>query len=204
MIDSLAARGDTAACTAIGNSLASPHAAVRREAIDALGRMGEYLVRHTLRPRPGQLHDTEESRALESALVSLPGRRQTDRAIITALKKSSGSTRACLITALARREGPAANPCCSPRPPESDPAAAKAALRALVQDRRRPGTHPVAGMLTRTGDAEVRAEAESASAGHRPRLKARARRSAAIKAALGWAQSDDSRICIDWAVAGLR
>ena len=41
MIDSLAARGDVAACTAIGNSLASPDAGVRREAISALGRIGD-------------------------------------------------------------------------------------------------------------------------------------------------------------------
>ena len=42
----------------------------------------------------------------ESALIGLRGGAQTDRAIVAALKKSSGNTRAVLVTALARRAGP--------------------------------------------------------------------------------------------------
>jgi hypothetical protein len=52
--------------------------------------------------------DADERRAIQSALIVLPGGAQTDRAIITALKKSSDGARALLVTAIARRQGPAA------------------------------------------------------------------------------------------------
>ena len=70
MIDSLAARGDAAACQAIANSLASPDAAVRRAAINAAGRMGETWAVSLLclsSPAPRTL---EERRAIETALIA--------------------------------------------------------------------------------------------------------------------------------------
>jgi len=193
MIDSLAARGDTAACTVIGNILASPHAAVRREAIDALSRIGSSWCVPLLARALASSTDADESRAIESALVVLPGGGQTDRAIITALKKTSGSPRALLVTAIARREGPAANPLLLAEAGQPDPAAATAALRALSKTAGSQELTPLLELLTRTRSAEVLAEAESAAAQAIARTESPARRSAAVKAALGWAQSDDSR-----------
>ena len=156
--------GTSAACTAIGNSLASPHAAVRREAIDALGRIGgPWCVPLFARALAGST-DADERRAIQSALIVLPGGGQTDRAIISALKKSSGGTRALLVTAIARREGPAANPLLLAEAGQSDPAIATAALRALSKTAGSKELTPLLELLTRTGNAEVRAEAESATA----------------------------------------
>ncbi len=196
MIDSLAARGDSAACTAIGNSLESPQAAVRREAIDALGRIGSSWCVPLLARALADLTEADEHRAIESALIALPGGGQTDQAIITALKKSSGGTRALLVTAIARREGPAANPLLLTEAGQADPAAATAAFRALSRTAGSQELTPLLERLTHTRDAEVRAEAESAAAQAIARTEHPARRSAEVKAALGWAQSIDSRIAL--------
>jgi HEAT repeat protein len=196
MIDSLAARGDTPACTVIGNCLASPQAAVRREAIDALSRIGKSWCVPLLARALANSTDADESRAVESALVVLPGGEQTDRAIITALKKTSGNTRALLVTAIARREGPVANPLLLAEASESDPAVATAALRALAKTAGSQELTPLLELLTRTRNAEVLAEAESAAAQAIGRTQSPARRSAAVKAALGWAQSAESRIAL--------
>ena len=196
MIDSLAARGDSAAGAAIGNSLASPHAAVRREAIDALSRIGSSWCVPLLARALTNSTGTDERRAIESALIVLPGGAQTDRAIITALKNSSGDTRALLVTAVARREGAAANSLLLAEGGRPDPAAATAALRALSKTAGSQELTPLLELLTRTPNAEVRAEAESASAQAIARTESPARRSAAVKAALGWAQSDDSRTAL--------
>jgi HEAT repeat protein len=193
LIDSLAARGDLAACTAIGNSLASRDAAVRRAAIGALGRMGDtWSVAPLARALP-RTRDVEERRAIETALVGLRGGAQTDGAIVAALRRAAGNTRADLITALARRQGPLANPLLLAEAGQSDPAVAKAALRALAKTAGGKEVTPLLERLTSTRDAEVRSEAESATAQALARIDKPARRSALVREALGWAQSVESR-----------
>jgi hypothetical protein len=196
MIDSLAARGDVAACTAIGNSLASPNAAVRREAISALGRMGDTWCVTLLARALDRSKDPEERRALESALIGLPGDAQTDQAIVAALKKSSGNVRAHLITALARRQGPAANRLLLAEATQSDTVVAKAALRALAKTAGARELTPLLERIISTRDAGVRSEAESAAAQAIARSDAPARRSAPVRDALRWAQGVDSRIAL--------
>ena len=196
MIDSLAARADKTACTAIGNSLASPHAAVRREAIDALGRIGGTWCVPLFARALASSTDTDERRAIQSALIVLLGGGQTDRAIIAALKNSSGGTRALLVTAIARREGPTANMLLLAEAGQSDPAVATAAFRALSKTAGSKELTPLLELLTHVGDAEVRAEAESATAQAIARTKNPANRSSAVKAAQGWAQSVDSQIAL--------
>jgi HEAT repeat protein len=193
MIDSLAARGDALACAAIGNSLASPDAVVRRAAIDTLGRIGGTWCVPLFVGALDRPPDAEERRALESALIDLRGGAQTDRAVIAALKKSSGNTRASLISALARRQGPAANALLLTEAGQSDPAVAKAALRALTKTATGKEITPLLEQLTRTRDAEVRSEAVSAAAQAIARMGDPARRSALVREALGWAQSVESR-----------
>ena len=196
MIDSLAARGDMTACTAIGNSLASPDAAGRRAAINALGRMGDTWCVALFVRALDRSKDTEERRALESALISLRGGAQTDRAIVAALKQSSGNTRASLISALARRQGPAANSLLLAEAGQSDPVVAKTALRALTKTATGKEITPLLERLTRASDAEVRSEAESAAAQALARMNDPARRSALVREAMGWAQSVESRIAL--------
>jgi HEAT repeat protein len=196
MIDSLAMRGDAAACTAIGNSLASPDAAVRREAVSALGRMGNTWCVGLLARVLDRSEDPEERRAIESALISLAGGAQTDRAIVAALDKSAGNTRATLITAIARREGPAANALLLAEAGQTNAVVAKAALRALAKTAGDKEAGPLLERLTSTRNAEVLAEAENATAQALARIDKPVRRSSLVREAMGWAQSAESRIAL--------
>jgi HEAT repeat protein len=196
MIDSLAARGDTAARTAIGNSLTSAHAAVRRAAIAALGRMGgAWSVPLLVRAVAGAT-DADERRAIETTLIVLPGGAPTDEAIVGALKESSGSTRAVLVTVIARREGPTANSLLLAEAGQSDPAAATAALRALSKTAGSKEVSPLLGLLNSAGDAAVRSEAAAAAGQAIARANNPAGRSAAVRNALDSAFSTDSRIAL--------
>ena len=196
LIDSLAGRGDPAACAAIANRLASPHAAVRQAAIEALGRMGDTWSVTPLASALARAGDVEEQRAIETALIALRGGGPTDHAIVAALKKSKGVARAGLITALARRQGPAANPLLLEEAGESDPVVAKAALRALSKTAGQKELTPLLERLTATRDAGVRSEAESAAAQAIARTKDKAHCSAVVCGALGWAQSVESRCAL--------
>jgi HEAT repeat protein len=194
MIDSLAVRGDAAASAAIGNSLASPDAAVRREAVSALGWMGNAWCVPLFARALDRAKDVEERRALETAFISLPGGAQTDQAIIAVLEKSSGNTRATLITAIARREGPAANKLLLAEAGQTDPVAAKAAFRALAKTAAAKEVTPLLERLAGAPDAELRAEAASAAAQAIRRMENPGDGSARVRDALGWAQSVDSRV----------
>jgi HEAT repeat protein len=196
MIDSLAARGDAPACKALGDCLASPDAGVRRAAISALGRMGNAWCVALFARALDHFKDAQDRRALESALVSLPGGAQTDRAIVDALKKSSGETRGYLITALAQRQGPAANPLLLVEAGQSDPVVAKAALRALAKTATARDVTPLLDVLTKARDGGVRSEAQHAAAQALPRVDNPGRRSALVREAQGWAQSADSRVAL--------
>jgi HEAT repeat protein len=196
MIDSLAARADAAARTAIGNRLSAPDAVVRRAAISALGRIGDTWGVALLAPALDRSKDAEESRVVESALISLRGGSQTDQAIVAALEKSSGNARAVLISALARREGPAANVLLLAEAGQADPVAAKAALRALAKTGGEMEVAPLLTRLTSTRDAEVRSEAENAAAQAIARIDEPARRSELVREALRRTQSEESRIAL--------
>ena len=196
MIDSLAARGDAPACTAIGNSLSSPDAAVRRAGIVSLGRIGDAWCVPLFARTLDRSNDAEERRAVESALISLPGGAQTDLAIAAALKQSSGNTRANLITALARRQGPAANRLLLAEASQSDPVVAKAAFRALAKTAGGWEVTPLLEKLTSARDEAIRSEAANAVAQALSRIDNPGRRSALVRDALRWAQSVDSRITL--------
>ena len=196
LINSLSVRGDAAACSAIGNSLASTNAAVRRAAISAMDRVGDTWSVALLTRVLDRSRDPEEIHAIELALISLRGDQQTDRAIVVALRKSSGNTRAELITALARREGSSANALLLAETAKSDPAATKAALRALGKTATPKDVTPLLERLTGAPNAEMRAEAESAVAQALPRIDSPTRRSALVRAALGWAQGPESHIAL--------
>ncbi len=196
MIDSLAARGDVPASTAIGGSLASPDATVRRAAISALGRIGDAWCVPLFVIALDQSKDAEERRALESALISLRGGAQTDSAIVTALQKSAGSTRASLVSAVAGRQGPTANSLLLAEAGQADPVVAKAALRALSKTTTGVEVPALLKLLTQTRDAEVCSEAESAAAQAIARMDDPASRSSLVREALTRAPSVDSRIAL--------
>ena len=196
MIDSLAARGDGPACAAIGNSLTSPEANVRRAAINTLGRIGGAWCVPLFVAALNQSKDAEERRALESSLISLRGDAQTDSAIVAALKESSGNTRANLITALARRQGAEANTVLLAETGQSDPTVAKAALRAISKTATWKEATPLLTLLTQTRDAEVRSEAGGAAAQAIAGIDDPSQRSTLVREALGRAQDLDSHVVL--------
>ena len=63
MIDSLAARGDAPACTAIGNSLASPDAGCSARGHQRPGPHGERVVRPPICARAGSLQGRSRNAA---------------------------------------------------------------------------------------------------------------------------------------------
>jgi HEAT repeat protein len=196
MIDSLAARGDVPASTAIGGSLASPDATVRRAAISALGRIGDAWCVPLFVIALDQSKDAEERRALESALISLRGSAQTDSAIVAASQKSAGSTRASLVSAVAGRQGPTANSLLLAEAGQSDPVVAKAAWRALSKTTTGVEVPALLKLLAQARDAELRSEAESASAQAIARMDDPASRSSLVREAFVWAPSMDGRIAL--------
>jgi HEAT repeat protein len=182
LIDSLAARGDGPACSAIGSSLAAPDATVRRAAINTLGRIGDTRSVPLFVSALDQSKDAEERRVVESALVSLRGGAQTDSAIVAALKKSSGNTRANAL--LLAETG------------QSDPMVVKAALRTLSKTTTGVEAPALLRLLTQTSDAGVRSEAAGAAAQALARMDDPASRSSLVRAALGSAPNVDSRIAL--------
>ncbi len=196
LIASLAILGDAPACTAIGNGLASPNAAVRRAAIDAMGRVGGTWSVGPLARALERSKDADECRALVSVMASLPGGSQTGQAVTLALNKSSDGARAQLISVVARREGSAANPLLLAEAGQSDPAVAKAALRALAKTAGSKEVVPLLERITTTHDTEVLSEAESAAAQALARIDSPARRSAVVREALGWVQGVESHCAL--------
>jgi hypothetical protein len=140
--------------------------------------------------------DTDERRAIETPLIVLAGGQLTDQAIIDALKLSSGGTRALLVSAIARREGPAANGLLLAEAGESDPAVAIAALRALSRTAGGKELTPLLKLLIGASDTEVRTEAESAAAQALARTEDPDRRFFEVRAALASAQNDERRIAL--------
>jgi HEAT repeat protein len=192
MIDSLAARGDPAARTAIAKSLAAPDADVRRAAILALGRVGDASSVALFARTLANSDDPEECRAIESALIDLGGGPPTDKAILGELKKAAPKALVCLIAVLARRQGPVANPVFFEEADYPDPAVAKAAFRALEKTAAGSDLPALLRKLVDTRDPGVRAEAEGAAAQAIGKLADPSSRSAAVLDALRRAQTAES------------
>jgi HEAT repeat protein len=163
MIDSLAARGDAVARAAIAKSCTGPDTNVRCAAIMALGGVGDASSVAVFAHALANAADPEERRALELALIGLSGGSPTDKVIIRELKSASSNARISLITVLARRQGPAANPVLFEETDNTDPAVAIAAFRALGKTAAASDVPAVLRKLVDARDASVRAEAESAA-----------------------------------------
>jgi len=192
MIDSLAARGDSAARTAIAKSLATPDAMVRRAAIVALGKVGDASSVPLFARALANSDDADTRRSIETAMIGLSGGPPIDNAVRDQLTKSSGDARVSLIAVLARRQGPAANPVLFEEADNADPAVAKAALRALTRTAAASDVPAVLRKLVDARDPAVRAEAESAAAQALGKLEDASSRSAAAIDALRRAQNPES------------
>lgn len=198
MIDSLAARADAPARSAIIASLASINPAVRRAAAAALSRVGDA---NAVRPfaiaiASAAVADADEARALESALGALPPGRDTDQAIIAEIKLARGETRARLISALATRPGPEVTTALFVEVENPDPAVARAAYRVLA--RAGAGEHLplLVGQFAAIRNAGLRTDVAGFVEQAVVATDAASMRAAAVRAALNQARDVESRCAL--------
>jgi HEAT repeat protein len=184
MIESLAVRADGPARKAIAASLGSADPGVRRASIDALGRIGDVSTVALFARALGGAADAEERRAIETALIGLKSDGQIDQAIVAALKKASGSTRASLIDVIARRQGSAANILLFEEADNAEPAVARAALRALARTTLAGDVPALLRIVVAARDPDVRSEAANAASQALGKMDDVADRSALVRDAL--------------------
>jgi HEAT repeat protein len=196
LIDSLAEHNNAVARAAIGNCLASEDASVARAAMNALARMGDASSVPLLSRALGKAKEAEERRAIETALANMPGARATDEALVHELTSSKGLDRGCLLAALARRQGPGANPLLFEESAGSDFESAKAAFRALARTANPEDAPKLLSQLQSTQNSEVRAEAESAAARVIARIEEPKHRSELIREALKAAPTPNAKASV--------
>jgi HEAT repeat protein len=196
MIDSLAARGDATSRSAVVGELASAESAIRFAAIGALGHVGDASTVPVFARSLAASKEIDERRAIESALVTLGGGAGTDGAILAEMKAASAPARTHLMLALARREGPEANPILLQEAANSDLAVAKAAFQSLARTGQANDTPALLARLVQVQDPELRAEAESAASQVLARIDRPARRSALVRDALDRVPVVESRISL--------
>jgi HEAT repeat protein len=193
MIDSLAARADLGARLAICMSVSSPNRTVRLAAIQALSRVGDASLVSVFAGALGLARNAQESRVIETALADLRGGAATDKAITAQVKRCGGKARAGVISALARRVGPAANPVFFGEIENKDPAVARAAFRALGKTAEESDVPALVEALVNLRDKEVRPDAENAAAQGLAKMQSAPSRSALVRGALGRAHTIESR-----------
>lgn len=196
MIGSLATRNNIHATLAISVSLTSPHAEVRLAAVDALSQKGDPSFLSMLVRALTAAKSPAESRAIESALVVVPGGAQTDQTVTAALKRASGESRVGLIAVLARRAGADANPVFFAETENSDPLVAKAAFRALGRTAAPEDVPALLEALAKVRERDVRPDAESAAAQALAKVENASARSAALTNALARAQTVEARVSL--------
>jgi HEAT repeat protein len=196
MIDSLAARGDSTARFAVVGELASPEPPVRLAAIAALGRVGDASTVPVFARTLATTKDLDERRAIESALTILRGGADTDGAILAEMKAATAPARTHLLLALARREGPEANPVLLQEAGSHETAVAKAAFQYLGRTGQANDATALLARLVQVQDPELRAEAESAATLVLTGIDRPARRSALVRDALDRSPSVEGRISL--------
>lgn len=162
MIESLAARPDDAARSAIAEQLESKDASVRRAAVLALARLGDIASVPALASALSAESASREQQTIEMALASFPGA-AVDRQLIALLKTSRPAAKSSLIHVLARRGSRSATPVLLEESGKSDPAVASAAFRALGKLAGADDLPILLDKMASQRDAEVRAEAQSAA-----------------------------------------
>lgn len=134
LVESLAARGDSAAQTAIATALtASADPGVRQAAAQALGRIGDARSVKPLAQALATVSSETEANTIVAALAGLPAGRGTDKAMLGELKAAQGKERAQLVAALGARRSPAVYDALLNETEHADPAVAKAAYRVLAK-----------------------------------------------------------------------
>jgi len=193
LLESLATRADVEARLAISTCLTSPHAEVRRAATAAIGRIGDAWYVPMLGRALVASKSLDETRAIEGALIGLPGGEATDKAITEEISRASGPAGAALMYVLTRRIGPASTPLLLSQLDKGDTAMARFAFRTLGRTAEPDQVGPILSALVALHDPEVRPEAENAVELLLGGLPEASRRSTLVREALGRATTVDSR-----------
>ncbi len=134
LVESLAARGDAAARSAIASTLtSSTETGVRQAAAQALGRMGDARSVKPLAQALATAKDEAEANAIVAALAALPAGAATEKAILGEMKTAQGKVRAQLVASLGARRTPTVQEALLEETEHADPAVAKAAYRVLAK-----------------------------------------------------------------------
>ncbi len=193
LIQALAARGDADARVAIHERVATPILAVRMAAIHALGQAGDTysvaVLANSLRGKP----TTEELKAIESALSSLPLDDAVDAAIARELANRTEDSRLALLAALVRRANRSSLPALKIEAASSDPKMARLAFLGLSRVVTADDLPVLLKALISLRATGVREEVESAVAQAMNRMGKGPRQSAAVRAAIGQSLSVDAR-----------
>jgi len=194
LIDSLAARSDAAARTAITTALAaSAHGEVRQAAARALGRIGEPSTARALAQALAAATDEPEVNAVMAALSGLPGGTATDRAILTEVNAAAGRVRAQLITSLATRRSPEVLAALLAEAGHPEPLVAKAAYRVLARAATAETLPPLLQQFMAIRDPDLRADAETFVEQALGQVESPAARSAAVRQSLAVAPNPETR-----------
>lgn len=192
LIDSLAARNDAAARTAITRALGSADAGVRRAAGSALGQIGNAASVPPLADALVAAKDAEEVRVFISALGGLPGDADTEKAILAEIKRAQGEARANLITSLAARRSPQVLAALFEEAQNPTPLVAKAAYRVLAKAGTDEQLPALLASFTALRNAELRSGVEGFVEQAVAGTEDPARRSAAVRGA--WSRATDLEV----------
>lgn len=133
LLDSLAARKDADALTALKDATQASAAVVRRAAVTALAQVGDETAVPVLAKSLVTHTTAAEQQMVEMALASLPGGARVDAALVQALKTSAPAALPGLMNAAGRRGVKAALPVMLESASHENPAIARAAFRALAR-----------------------------------------------------------------------
>ena len=162
LIDSLAARNDSAARSAIATALASSaESRVRQAAAQALGRIGDARSAKPLAKALAAAKDDTEANSVEGALAALPGGRDVEDAVLLEMRAAQGKTRARLISSLAARRSPEVITALLTETEHTDPAVAKAAYRVLAKATTAETLARLLAKFVAIRDSDRRADAET-------------------------------------------
>lgn len=184
LLAGLAGRGDAAARAALHESLASPHAVVRRAAADALGEAGHARSVPALVATLAAGREADETRGLVNALSRLPGGAETDRALIAALRQADPPVQVHLLSALAGRRSPAVTRALLDTAGSGDAAVVRAAFRALSRSVDAAELPALLDRFLALEDAGLRRSVEAAVQQAVANVEPAAARSAAVGGAL--------------------
>jgi len=193
LLQALAKRNDKAAMDAVRKATASANSAVRRAAVEALGRYGDAESVGVLVQALGKSETTEDRQAIVAALTGLKGGESVDRAVADELTRTGASTAPLLISVLGKRANPASFSVILEQTRVEDTATARAAFNALGSLARSDDLPALLDALTGLKAQDARGAAETAVAKVLAKTPSPSRRTEAVASAVKQTRSLEAR-----------